>query len=410
MIAPSDSTAEVLSTSRPTRPVVTPQQWLKDNLFSSWTNGVITAVLVLILAQTLFNFSHWALTTAKWAVIPARFNQFMVGLYPVGQYWRMVAIVLGLSSLGGLTWGVLARQAKLYSRSVLISAGAIALVLALVPTTAPYRLLNLGCEALVLGVAWLGHRVAASDDMGAKLARGLTIAWPIAFLVSLWFVAGGLGLESVKTMNWGGLMLAIVMASLSSILAFPIGIGLALARQSSLPVLRLLATLLIEGIRGIPLTVLLFIGAFTLPYFLPGTIRPDQLLRALLALTLFCASYLAETIRGGLQAIPRGQYEAASALGLSSPLTLGWIVLPQALKITLPALVGLFIQMIQETTLVSIIGIFELMRISQTILSNQEFVGRHAEVYLFVGSLFWVMAYVLSLGSRRLEKALNTTH
>jgi general L-amino acid transport system permease protein len=387
-----------------------PQAWLRENLFSTWYNGVITAVLLLILANTAIGFTTWALTTAQWAVIPARFNQFMVGLYPVSQYWRIVTIVLAFSGLGGLTWGVLARNSKLYSRSVWVCAGAIALVLMLMPTTLPYRLFNLGCEALVLGVAGLGHRLAAGSKTGANLARGLTIAWPIAFLLALWFVAGGLGLEPVKTMNWGGLLLAILMAIVSSVLAFPIGILLALGRQSRLPVIRLLATLQIEIVRGIPLTVLLFIGAFTLPYFLPGTVRPDQLVRALLALTLFCASYLAETIRGGLQAIPRGQIEAASALGLSTPLTLGWIVLPQALKITLPALVGLFIQMIQETTLVSIIGIVELMRVSQTILSNQEFVGRHAEVYLFVGALFWTMAYALSLGSRRLEKALNTSY
>ncbi|NEQ24298.1 MAG: amino acid ABC transporter permease, partial [Microcoleus sp. SIO2G3] len=227
------------------------------------------------------------------------------------------------------------------------------------------------------------------------------------FFVSLWLMLGGLGIRRVETNLWGGLMLTVFLSLVSIVLSFPFGVLLALGRQSSLPAIRWLSTGAIELLRGVPLISLLFIGAYLFPLFLPGNARPDLVIRAIVGLTLFTAAYLAETVRGGLQSIPRGQTEAANALGLNAPLTLALIVLPQALKISIPAIVGLFISLLQDTTLVSIVGLFDLLGISRSILSNPLFIGRYAEVYLFIGLLYWVLCYAMSWGSRRLEYALN---
>jgi general L-amino acid transport system permease protein len=214
----------------------------------------------------------------------------------------------------------------------------------------------------------------------------------------------------VPTTAWGGLLLTAFIALVSIVLSFPFGVLLALGRQSSLPIIRWLSTIYIEVMRGVPLIAILFFGLIMIPLFLPGNFRVDLVLRATLGLTLFTAAYLAETVRGGLQAIPKGQYEAASSLGLNTPLSLALIVLPQALKVSIPAIVGLFIALLQDTTLVSIVGLFDLLGISRSILANPQFIGRYAEVYLFIGVLYWGLCYAMSQGSRRLERQLRTTH
>jgi general L-amino acid transport system permease protein len=214
----------------------------------------------------------------------------------------------------------------------------------------------------------------------------------------------------VATSLWGGLLLTIFMAVVSIFLCFPLGVLLALGRQSSLPVIRWLSVLYIELVRGIPLIAILFIGQNMIPLFLPQGVRPDNILRAIIGLTVFSAAYLAENVRGGLQAIPRGQTEAANALGLNPMLTTGLIVLPQALKISIPAIVGQFISLLQDTTLLSIVGIIDLLGITRAILANPQFIGRYWEAYIFIGAIYWVLCYGMSLGSRRLEESLNTGH
>jgi len=196
----------------------------------------------------------------------------------------------------------------------------------------------------------------------------------------------------------------------SILLCFPMGVLLALGRQSSLPIVRLFSVMYIEIIRGVPLIAILFIGQNMIPLFLPQGMRPDNVYRAILGLTLFSAAYLAENVRGGLQAIPRGQMEAAYALGLNPALTTLLIILPQALKISIPAIVGQFISLFQDTTLLSIVSILELLGISRSILANPSFIGRYWEVYLFIGVIYWLFCYLMSIGSRRIEASLNTEH
>ena len=384
---------------------VGPIAWIRKNLFSGWFNTLLTIVVGGTLLRTLIGFVGWAVAGAKWQVIPANLPLYFAGRYPANQYWRLWLIVGLMSLLFGLTWGIISRNvSRIFNRPVLIGAGIIAVLAVLMPVPISYRLLLLLTEALVLGGAWIGRQAGRKIP---KLANWLSLAWVLLFFVSLWLMQGGLGLTRVETNAWGGLMLTAFLAIVSIVLSFPFGVLLALGRQSNLPVVRWLSTIVIEVVRGVPLISLLFIGAYMFPLFLPGNIRPDLVTRAIVGLTIFTAAYLAETVRGGLQSIPRGQTEAANALGLSTPLTLGLIVLRQALKISIPAIVGLFIGILQDTTLVSIVGLFDLLGISRSILSNPLFIGRYAEVYLFIGLLYWVLCYAMSWGSRRLEYTLN---
>lgn len=382
--------------------------WLRKNLFSSWGNTILTIVIVALLARMLIGFAIWSTTKAQWQVIPTNLPLFMVGLYPADQYWRMWLMFGLIATMAGLSWGVLTRNiSRLFSRPVLIGIAIAAIIAILLPTTPLNRLLVVGSIALVAIGAWVGRLLARRAPV---LGQWLPLGWFLVFLLSLWLIRGGFGLETVSTSNWGGLMLTLFLSVVSIALCFPIGVLLALGRRSDLPVVRWLSTLYIELIRGVPLIAILFMGQVMIPLFLPPGARPDRILRAIVGLTLFSAAYLAENVRGGLQAVPRGQREAAQALGLNPLLTTGLIVLPQALKISIPAIVGQFISLVQDTTLLSIVGLVELLGISRSILANPQFLGRYAEVYLFVAVIFWVFCYAMSQGSRQLEKRLNTDH
>jgi general L-amino acid transport system permease protein len=382
--------------------------WVRKNFFSSWFDSILTILLALLLGRTLIGFLTWATTVAKWQIIPANLPLFFVGRYPASQMWRMWAVLGVLAALSGLSWGVLGRNVpKLFGKSTLIGFAIAAAIEVLIPIPLPFKLLLLGVLGLVLATAWGGRAAARANP---KLGKWLSLAWSLSFFVVWWLIAGNLGLTPVNAGDWGGLMLTVFMAVVSILFCFPLGIALALGRQSTLPVIRWLSVGFIEVVRGVPLIALLFVGSNMIPLFLPAGIRPNLVTRAIIGLTLFSAAYLAENVRGGLQSIPKGQSEAANALGLNSTLTTGLIVLPQALKVSIPAMVGQFISLLQDTTLVSILGLFDLLGISRSILANPAFIGRYAEAYLFIGVIYWVLCYAMSVGSRRIEKQLSTEH
>lgn len=382
--------------------------WVQKNLFNGWFNSLVTVVLGSFLIKSFVGFILWATTTAQWQVIPANLPLYFVGQYPPDQYWRLWILLCLVSGLSGLTWGNLCQDVpRLFNRNVLIGVGILAVIFALTPTPVIYRVLLLATLGLVLGTAWAGRYLSQSVS---GFGNGLAIAWVLSFFAMLWLMIGGFGLKPVPTTAWGGLLLTLFMSVVSIVLCFPLGLALALGRQSTLPVVRWLSTIYIEVVRGVPLIALLFVGAVMLPFFLPGNVRLDLVLRAIFGLTMFSAAYLAENVRGGLQSIPRGQSEASSALGLNTPLTLGLIVLPQALKVAIPSIVGQFISLVQDTTLVSIIGLSDLMRIGRSVLANPLYIGRYAEVYLFIGVIFWVICYAMSWGSRKLEERFKTSH
>jgi general L-amino acid transport system permease protein len=288
---------------------------------------------------------------------------------------------------------------------VLIGLAAACAFIVLFPPTRPSTLKLLPMVALVAIAA------AAGRQVGRKLpgiGKWVSLAWFLSYFVALWLIGGGLGLTRVSTNDWGGLVLTLFTAVSGIALCFPLGLLLALGRRSALPVVRWLSTAYIELVRGVPLVALLFMGQVMIPLFLPLGSRPDRILRAIIALALFSAAYLAENVRAGLQAVPRGQSEAAMSLGLNTPTTLGLIVLPQALKIAIPAIVGQFISLFQDTTLLSIVGLAELLGIGKSILANPAYLGRYAEVYLFLAVIYWLFCYAMSLGSRKIEEKLNT--
>jgi general L-amino acid transport system permease protein len=326
--------------------------WLKKNLFNTWYNSILTILVAAFLLWAGSGIWHWVTAIADWAVVQQNFRLLSVGRYPVKQIWR-VWLVLGL---------VLAQPLLLVLQAFL-------------PTG---RL-----KQWVTWVSW-----------------GLL---PLALILSIWLLGGGLGLKAVRTSLWGGITLTLLVALISVALAFPFSILLALGRQSQLPIVRGISMGYIEVVRGLPLIGILFMVQVMLPLVLPMQWRLDRLLRAIAGLVLFNAAYLAENVRSGLQAIPRGQVEAAKALGMNTPQTLGLIVLPQALRLVIPAIVGQFISMFKDTSLLALFSLFELTGIARSILSQPQFIGKNAEVFLFIGLIYWLVCTGMSMVSRRLE-------
>jgi general L-amino acid transport system permease protein len=255
-------------------------------------------------------------------------------------------------------------------------------------------------------LVWVGVGVGRAV---AIPRRALVVGWVASLPITFLLLNGiaGTPLPIVSSHLWGGLLLTILLATVGIIVSFPLGVLLALGRRSAMPAVRLVSTAYIELIRAVPLVTILFMADIMLPFFLPGEVRIDRVTRAMGGIVLFSAAYVAENVRGGLQAIPSGQLEAAHALGLNTLQTNVHIVLPQALRAVIPANVGLFISLLKDTTLVSIIGLAELLGIGQAILAQPDSLGAHLEVFAFAGVIFFVLCYAMSQASYRLERALG---
>jgi general L-amino acid transport system permease protein len=327
---------------------------------------------------------------------------FLIGQYPADQAWRIWLSLLVLSVLTGLSAGVFGRTTR--SLAVALSAFQIMLA-ALTALSAVGPLVTIGLVANA-ALVWAGM---VAGRRGLAPRRALTIGWLVSIPV-IFALVNGFGatpLPAVSSNLWGGLLLTVLLAAIGIILAFPLGVLLALGRRSALPALRIMSTAYIEVIRGVPLITILFMADILLPFFLPGDVRIDRVTRAMGGITLFSAAYVAENVRGGLQAIPSGQIEAAQALGLSTARTNIHIVLPQALRSVIPANVGLFISLLKDTTLVTIIGLFELLGIGRAILAQPESLGAYLEVYVFIAAVFFVLCYAMSQASYRLEQVMG---
>ncbi len=351
--------------------------WLRINLFSTWVNSIITLFVLYILIQFIPWILNWTIFAADfkynfngeeiinremcsrvldpetggacWAIIYVRFYQFMYGFYPREEVWR-------------------------------VNLSYIMLAVAIVPLLFdkfPFR----------------------------KNFLKFTYVFPI---IAFFLLNGGLGLEPVSTNKWGGLLVTLVLGCTGIALAFPLGIILALGRRSNLPVISMMCTLFIEFIRGVPLITLLFFGMVMLPLFLPEGIDMDGLARVLVAVTLFQSAYMAEVIRGGLQAIPQGQYEAARSIGLSYWQMNLKVVLPQAIRISIPSIVNTSIGLFKDTTLVIIVGLLDLLGIGRGALADTTWLGLAYEVYFFVSLVFFIFTFAMSRYSLYLEKKLKT--
>ena len=392
--------------------------WLRRNLFSSWANSLVTLVLgsslVLLAVLTL----QWALTSARWGVISANFRIFLMWAYPFDQAWRVWLSLALLSFIAGVT-GAGSRIGPMRTLAIWLAAGQALLAgLAIVSGIESIAFEEPGAQGVELFVIAVGLLVnSAIVFLGmavgtrTRMPRGVVgVAWLSWLPLTLLLLQGGAGpLEFVPTNVWGGLLLTFLLAITSIVVSFPLGVLLALGRRSDLPVVRWLCATYIEVIRGVPLVTILFMAAVLLPFFLPGGIRPDHLYRAIAGLTLFSAAYVAENVRGGLQAIPSGQVEAAHAIGLNTIQTNLYIVLPQALRAVIPANVGLFISLLKDTTLVAIAGtgLLEVLGIAQSVVAQPQWLGAYIEVYLFVSAVFFVMCYTMSQASYRLEAVMG---
>ncbi|MDB9445370.1 amino acid ABC transporter permease [Anabaena sp. CS-542/02] len=374
--------------------------WLRKNLFSSWYNSLLTVICLLLLFWTVWGLLNWAITQAQWAVIWVNLRLFLVGRFPQALYWRVWIVLAIASTFSAITVGVFFSKQQLTKgqAAYALITGFLCLIF---PWDLTSRLWLLLIAVLLLTGFWLGGK------FHQLIAPWLSLIWLLSFPVILWLIGGGFGLQPVSTNLWNGLLLTLLMAVVSIILSFPIGVLLALGRTSYLPVVRWFCICYIEIVRGLPLIGILFLAQVMLPLFLPTDLRLDRLLRGVAGLVLFSAAYMAENVRGGLQAIPMGQIEAAKALGLNTPLVVILIILPQALRAVIPAIVGQFIGLFKDTSLLSLVGLVELTGISRSILAQPQFLGRYAEVYLFIGLIYWIFCYLMSLASRRLERQLN---
>ncbi|RWA75589.1 MAG: amino acid ABC transporter permease [Mesorhizobium sp.] len=238
----------------------------------------------------------------------------------------------------------------------------------------------------------------------ASWAPRLLALWLAALAPIFWLMGGGFGLPEVPTSSWGGLPVTLILTVVAIGVAFPAGILLALARRSTMPAIRIGAVVLIESVRGLPLLSILFVASIMMPLFLPEALLPDKFVRALVALTIFAAAYLAEVIRGGLQAIPKGQYEAAAALGLPFWRTQYLVLLPQAIRVAIPALANTIIVMIKNTSLVLVVGLFDLISSAKAALADPEWPSPAAETFLFIGAIFFALSFSFARFADFLER------
>ena len=387
--------------NRPPVNKISPGKWIKQNLFSTWYNCILTILSLWLIYWVVSNLVTWAFTLAQWQVIEANWRLFFVGRYPVKALWRAWLSLGVIVALGGISWGIFAHQARvLFNRRILI-------ILVIVAATCFAVAIPGGIQSSVILVGMLILLIVTAlvgKQLGQKfpsLGSWLPLLWLLAFGLNVWLI---LNANNIRLDRISGLMLTIPIAIVSIVLCFPFGVLLALGRQSELPIVRWLSIAYIELVRGFPLITILFMAQVMLPLVLPPDVRPDRVVRAIAGFTIYSAAYLAENVRGGLQSIPRGQTEAAKALGLNSFYTLGFIILPQALKTVIPSMVGQFIALFKDTSLLAIVGLTDLLGMSQAIIANPKYLGRYGEVYLFVAVIYFICCYAMSFASRKLEQ------
>ncbi len=378
-----------------------PAVWVRKNLLSSPLNVALTVVMGAFVAWVVFRAARWVLVTAEWGVLKANLRAYMVGRFPDEEIWRIWVALFLLAALTGVSRGLLRRRrltrTGLAGRSIL-GGLAVAVVLWLVESTLVLAALA-GVAAVHLGAFRIG-RLA-----GARLRTPVLIGWILAFpLVIVLLMAFG----GVRAELWGGFLLNVLVAIVAIFASFPIGVLLALARRSDLRVLSGFAVGAIELIRGVPLVTLLIFGELVLPLLLPPGLALSSIVRAMTMFTIFSAAYVAEIVRGGLQGIPAGQFEAGRALGLSPTRLTALVVLPQALRSTIPAMISHFISLFKDTSLLAALaGFAELLRNARRASAGLEFIGDQAEALVPAALIFWVVAFSMARWSRRMERRLG---
>ena len=393
--------------------------WLRANLFSSWFNSVLTVAVGALAVWVLWFALRWLLVDADFTVVSTLGGLLLIGQYNTdlscpGQncFWRPQAALLLVTILLGMSWAI--AGSGLTKRIAITVAVVIALFAFL-----PYSLERMGWDVRLLLLAnvpalLLGWALARYTSLGTW--RWVSILAVVVFLLILVLLRGlpGVpGLQPVSVLHWGGLMLNLLLAVAGIVVSFPIGIALALGRRSQLPVVKLLCVVFIEVFRGVPLITLLFMSQVLVPLAFPENFPLNSLLRAAIIITLFSAAYMAENIRGGLQALHPGQAEAARALGLPGWQTTLLISLPQAIRNVIPAIVGQFIALFKDTSLVYIIGMLDIVELSRkfatTYVENGmlPYLDDVHEVFIFLAVVFWIFCFGMSYVSGRIERNLG---
>ncbi len=328
--------------------------YFKRNIIANPIISLLNFIFLAGFIICLKSLSSWVYFNADWKVVTNNLPLFISGSFPIEEQWRVYLWLL--------------------------------LLLVLIMTT------------------------LSSIRFSQRIHTLIIISWLMIIPLGIFLCAGGLFLQPVPTRYWGGLTLTILLTACSGILALPIGILLALGRQSKLPVINKICTIYIEIIRAIPLIAVLFFGQLLIPLFLPVQIGLNRVLRAIIAFGLFSAGYIAEDVRGGIQSIPITQKEAAYTLGLDNRQVIQFIILPQALRVALPALTNQAVGLLQNTSLMAILGLVELLGITRSLLANPEFIGLYLEAYLFLGTIYWILCTAISSLARKMEKSLSQTN
>ena len=397
--------------------------WMRKNLFSSWGNGLTTIVLIVAMVWILSGFLEWALFTANftastgsecrgggacWALIREKFRYIFFGSFPYEQHWRPLFAVIAM-----LAMLVLSADRRMWNWRLLVIWGVGSFITFLLMFGQLHIPLSLFLVvALVVGGIGLAMRkgVAGAAEMNAYWAAAAIGAIGLALrflgILPAWSLAIA-PLSYVETSLWGGLPVTLILATYGLLFAFPYGVLLALGRRSNLPLVKGLCVGFIELIRGVPLISLLIMASVMLPLFLPSGTTIDKFLRAQVAVILFAGAYIAEVIRGGLQSLPKGQFEAADAMGLNYPQKTLLIILPQALRVVIPPLINTFIGFFKDTSLVLIIGIFDFLNTANQALVDPNWAGFPGEVYLFAAFVYFIFCYTMSRYSKYLEVELN---
>ena len=396
----------VIGVQMPERRVVV--RWARENLFDGPWNTLLTIGMVSLLGFMGYSVFNFVVITADWGVVDANRQLFFVGSYPRDDFWRVWSVLYLVAGLAGFSWALWSRIT--FRLMFVTSLGMIPIFVLMAHEEA--ALLTLGA-LVTFAAAYTSGRTPVLQSRHRGTARNAAmLLWVMSLPVS-WAL-----LDGVPTRLWGGLLLTMVLTVFGIGIAFPFGVLLALGRASTLPVIRSFCVGFIELIRGVPLITILFMAFLLLPlaigpertilFGIPVTgFELDTVLRALVGIIIFSAAYLAEIVRGGLQAVPRGQTEAAKALGLGTPHILTFIVLPQALRAVIPALVGQFISLFKDTSLVLVLGLTDLLGAAQQAYTQPDFIGDQSEALFFVALLYWVVAFNMSRASQQLEKTLG---
>lgn len=406
-------------------------KWVRENLFSSWLNIILTVLSLYVIYSVLASILPWLLNSvwradslnhcreiladqglgshdgACFAVISERWQQLIFGFYPSDAYWRPVlALVLFLVAMAPVLFDRVPRQLLWFTAISPI------VIFALLWGGSIWGPIAVGLGVVIgyFALKFLSPISGLLGTLGAiiiPILYWLTIAGPLAGALTS---VAPIGLEYVPSKDFGGFTLSVTIGIVSIILSLPLGILLALARQSDLFIIKTTSVVFIEVIRGVPLIVWLFTASLLLNYFLPPGTNFDLMLRVIIMVTLFSAAYIAEVIRGGLAALPKGQYEGSDSLGLNYWQSMQLIILPQALKISIPGIVNTFIGLFKDTTLVVFIGLFDPIGLSGAIRASTEWQGIYWELFVFIGLMFFIFCYSMGRYSLYLEKKLQREH